>query len=59
MKLPLVISITDRVDPQEGHGILLIFFIKHTSISELTFDRLLTLQNIQIYPAKQAEIIKI
>jgi hypothetical protein len=58
-KLPCVIAMTDRVDPQEGQGMLVTFFIKHTSISLFTLDRLLKLQNIQTYPAKQAETIKI
>ena len=59
LKLPCVIARTERVEPQEGQGMLVTFFIKHTSISEFVLERLLKLQYSQIYPAKQAVIIKI
>ena len=43
-KLPCVIARTDRVEPQEGQGIVVIFLIKQTSISVFTLEVLLKLQ---------------
>lgn len=42
-KLPLVNEIIERVEPQEGQGMFMVCFIKHTSteLFSVTFDVML------------------
>jgi hypothetical protein len=57
MKLPFVNDKTERVDPQDGQGIFVICFTKHTSIGLLIVCSFNMPKYSQIYPTKQAEKI--
>jgi hypothetical protein len=44
IKLPLVNETMERVEPQEGQGIFVICFIRHTSNASLLVSKLLKLK---------------